>query len=120
MDLGYRPLFILPFEHRTSFSNGLFGFSPLLAAEQTVAESKRVVYGGFKRALDKGAPREAAGILVGKQFGAAILSRRARRPNAGKRSSPSNTANVGRSTSRLLPRPSSTCSSVTTRNPVRQ
>jgi myo-inositol catabolism protein IolC len=76
MDLGYdHPLFILPFDHRASFEKGLFGFSPPLTAEQTatVAESKQVVYDGFKRALAKGAPREAGGILVDEQFGAAIL-----------------------------------------------
>jgi 5-dehydro-2-deoxygluconokinase len=76
MDFGYdRPLFILPFDHRASFEKGLFGFNPPLSAEQTatVADSKQVVYDGFKRALAKGAPREAAGILVDEQFGAAIL-----------------------------------------------
>jgi myo-inositol catabolism protein IolC len=76
MHLGHdRPLFILPFDHRASFEKGLFGFSSPLTAEQTttVAESKQVVYDGFKRALAKGAPRGAAGILVDEQFGAAIL-----------------------------------------------
>jgi len=76
MELGYdRPLFILPFDHRASFEKGLFGFNPPLSSEQTaiVADSKQVVYDGFKRALVKGAPREASGILVDEQFGAAIL-----------------------------------------------
>jgi hypothetical protein len=46
-----------------------------LTAEQTarIAASKQVVYDGLKLALTKGAPREAAGILVDEQFGAAIL-----------------------------------------------
>jgi myo-inositol catabolism protein IolC len=76
MELGYdRPLYILPFDHRSSFEKGLFGFKPPLTPEQTetVAASKLVVYDGFKLALSKGAPREAAGILVDEQFGAAIL-----------------------------------------------
>jgi myo-inositol catabolism protein IolC len=49
--------------------------SPPLTAEQTarVAASKQVVYDGLKLALTKGVPREAAGILVDEQFGAAIL-----------------------------------------------
>jgi myo-inositol catabolism protein IolC len=53
----------------------LFGFSAPLTAEQTarVAASKQVVYDGLKLALTKGVPREAAGILVDEQFGAAIL-----------------------------------------------
>src|SRR3984893_19582960 len=76
MEIGYdRPLYILPFDHRSSFEKGLFGFSPPLTAEQTatVAASKQVVYDGLKLALTKGVPREAAGILVAEQFGAAIL-----------------------------------------------
>ena len=76
MELGYdRLLYLLPFDHRSSFEKGLFGFEPPLTPEQTetVAASKLVVYDGFKLALSKGAPREAAGILVDEQFGAAIL-----------------------------------------------
>jgi myo-inositol catabolism protein IolC len=76
MELGYdRPLFILPFDQRSSFEKGLFGLKPPLTEEQTamVAASKQVVYDGFKLALSKGAPREAAGILVDEQFGTAIL-----------------------------------------------
>jgi myo-inositol catabolism protein IolC len=76
MELGYdRPLFILPFDQRSSFEKGLFGFDPPLTEDQTatVIASKQVVYDGFKLALSKGAPRETAGILVDEQFGAAIL-----------------------------------------------
>jgi 5-dehydro-2-deoxygluconokinase len=76
MDLGYdRPLFILPFDQRSSFEKGLFGFKPPLTEDQTatVIASKQVVYEGFKVALSKGAPRETAGILVDEQFGTAIL-----------------------------------------------
>jgi len=76
MDIGYdRPLYILPFDHRASFEKGLFGFTPPLSPEQTaaVSASKAVVYDGLKLALSKGVPREAAGILVDEQFGAAIL-----------------------------------------------
>jgi myo-inositol catabolism protein IolC len=76
-DIGYsRPLYILPFDHRSSFEKGLFGFTPPLTADQTatVAASKQVVYDGFTLALSRGgAPRDAAGILVDEQFGAAIL-----------------------------------------------
>jgi len=76
MELGYdRPLFLMPFDQRSSFENGLFGLKPPLTDEQTarVIASKQVVYQGFKLALSKGAPRETAGILVDEQFGAAIL-----------------------------------------------
>ena len=76
MHLGYdRPLYILPFDHRASFETGLFGFKPPLTREQTamVAATKQVVYDGFKLALTRGVPAEAAGILVDEEFGAAIL-----------------------------------------------
>jgi len=76
MDIGYdKPLYILPFDHRASFEKGLFGFTAPLTPEQTatVAASKQVVYDGLKHALTLGVPRDAAGILVDEQFGAAIL-----------------------------------------------
>lgn len=76
MDVGYdQPLYILPFDHRSSFEKDLFGFHPPLSAEQatTVRESKAVVFEGFKLALARGAPRAAAGILVDEEFGADVL-----------------------------------------------
>jgi myo-inositol catabolism protein IolC len=76
MELGYdRPLFILPYDQRSSFEKGLFGFKPPLREEQTatVIGSKQVIYEGFKLALSRGAPRETAGILVDEQYGVAIL-----------------------------------------------
>jgi myo-inositol catabolism protein IolC len=76
MELGYdRPLFILPFDQRSTFEKGLFGFKPPLTEDQTatISASKQVIYDGFQLALSKGAPRETAGILVDEQFGAAIL-----------------------------------------------
>jgi myo-inositol catabolism protein IolC len=76
MELGYDgSLFVLPFDQRSSFERGIFGFKPPLTEDQTatVIASKQVVYEGFKLALNKGAPRETAAILVDEQFGAAIL-----------------------------------------------
>jgi myo-inositol catabolism protein IolC len=76
MELGYdAPLFVLPFDQRSSFEKGLFGFKSPLTEDQTatVIVSKQVIYDGFKLALSRGAPREAAGILVDEQFGTAIL-----------------------------------------------
>jgi hypothetical protein len=76
MHLGYdRALFVMPFDQQSSFEKGPFGFEPPLTEDQavTVIASKQVVYEGFKLALSKGAPRDAAGILVDEQFGAAIL-----------------------------------------------
>jgi 5-dehydro-2-deoxygluconokinase len=70
-----KPLYILPFDHRGSFQTKLFGWSGALTMEQTaqIAASKRVIYDGFKAALQSGVPEQKAGILVDEQFGAAIL-----------------------------------------------
>ncbi len=76
MTAGYdRPLYILPFDHRGSFQTKMFGWKGALTPEQTaeVADTKQVVYEGFKKALAGGVPKDKAGILVDEQFGAAIL-----------------------------------------------
>ena len=76
MPLGFdRPLYILPFDHRSSFELELFGWKGELTAEQTaqVAETKAAIYDGFKAAVAEGVPKERAGILVDEQFGAAVL-----------------------------------------------
>src|SRR2546421_8992009 len=76
MNVGYdRPLYILPFDHRGSFQTKLFGWKGTLTPEQTaeIADTKQVVYEGFKKALAGGVPENKAGILVDEQFGAAIL-----------------------------------------------
>jgi myo-inositol catabolism protein IolC len=76
MTIGYnKPLYILPYDHRSSFEKGLYGWSGALSAEQTdrIAKTKEVIYDAFKLALTKGLAKERAGILVDEQFGAAIL-----------------------------------------------
>jgi myo-inositol catabolism protein IolC len=75
-NLGYdRPLYILPFDHRSSFELKMFGWGEDLTAEQTeeIAGAKQVIYDGFKAAVESGVPKEKAGILVDERFGAAIL-----------------------------------------------
>jgi myo-inositol catabolism protein IolC len=75
-NLGYdRPMYILPFDHRSSFELKMFGWGEDLTPEQTaeIAAVKQVIYDGFKAAIEAGAPKEKAGILVDEQFGAAIL-----------------------------------------------
>jgi myo-inositol catabolism protein IolC len=74
--IGYnQPLYILPYDHRSSFEKGLYGWSGALSAEQTgrIARTKEVIYDAFKSALGKGLSKGRAGILVDEQFGAAIL-----------------------------------------------
>lgn len=74
--LGFnKPLYILPFDHRGSFQYKLFGWDGVLTPEQTaeIEVAKRIIYGGFQTAIDRGVPEEKAGILVDEQFGSAIL-----------------------------------------------
>jgi 5-dehydro-2-deoxygluconokinase len=76
MRIGYdKPLYVLPFDHRATFSKNLFGWKEPLSPEQTaeIAAVKQVIYDGFKAAVIGGVPKDRAGILVDEQFGAAIL-----------------------------------------------
>lgn len=76
MSVGYdQPLYILPFDHRHSYGEDVFGYHEPMSTEQiaAVAASKGVIYAGFQRAIDAGVPRERAGILVDEEFGAAVL-----------------------------------------------
>ncbi len=75
MKLGYdRPLFILAFDHRGSFSKGLFGLKvdPTPEEMERIIDSKRVIYDGLQRAVASGAGGEDAGMLVDEQFGADV------------------------------------------------
>jgi myo-inositol catabolism protein IolC len=74
--IGYgKPLYVLPFDHRATFSKNMFGWQVPLSPEQTaeIAAVKQVIYDGFKAAVAGGVPKDHAGILVDEQFGAAIL-----------------------------------------------
>jgi 5-dehydro-2-deoxygluconokinase len=76
MAIGYdKPLYVLPFDHRATFSKNMFGWQGPLSPEQTaqIASVKQVIYDAFKAAVGGGVPKERAGILVDEQFGAAIL-----------------------------------------------
>ena len=71
-----KALYLLPFDHRHSYVDGLFGFKPPLSASQReeVIDSKQLIFEGFRQALAEGVPTEAAAILVDEEFGASILS----------------------------------------------
>ena len=76
ISIGFnQPLYILPFDHRGSFQEKMFGWHGTLSPEQTaeIAAAKRVIYDAFKQGIRDGVPKEKAGILVDEQFGAAIL-----------------------------------------------
>jgi 5-dehydro-2-deoxygluconokinase len=76
MTTGYdKPLYVLPFDHRATFSRTMFGWEGALGPEQTaqIAALKEVIYDAFKAAVADGVPKGRAGILVDEQFGASIL-----------------------------------------------
>jgi 5-dehydro-2-deoxygluconokinase len=76
MTIGFdKPLYVLPFDHRATFSKNMFGWKEPLSPEQTaeVAAAKQVIGDAFMAAVKGGVPKERAGILVDEQFGAAIL-----------------------------------------------
>jgi hypothetical protein len=61
-----RPLYILPFDHRGSFQDKMFGWKSPFSEAQTaeIAGAKQVIYEGFESALVAGVPKEKGGILV--------------------------------------------------------
>jgi 5-dehydro-2-deoxygluconokinase len=76
MKIGFdKPLYVLPFDHRATFSKNMFGWQGPLSPEQTaeIAAVKQVIYDAFKTAVAGGVPKDRAGILVDEQFGASIL-----------------------------------------------
>jgi myo-inositol catabolism protein IolC len=75
-ELGFtRDMFIMPFDHRGSFQEKLFGIKGHPTPEQTaeIASYKKIIYDGFKMAVAAGVPKDKAGILVDEQFGTEIL-----------------------------------------------
>lgn len=76
LPIGYdKPLYLLPFDHRSSFEKGLYGWSGPLSADQTaqIVRTKEVIYDGFRYALREGMRKDFAALLVDEQFGASIL-----------------------------------------------
>ncbi|MFA6098803.1 MAG: DUF2090 domain-containing protein [Patescibacteria group bacterium] len=74
--LGYnKPLYILPFDHRQSFAEKMFGWEDLFTIERVakLAEYKQIIYEGFALAVSRGVPKESAAILVDEQCGDLIL-----------------------------------------------
>ena len=72
----HKALYLLPFDHRHSYVDGLFGFKLPLSAPQReeVIDSKLLIFEGFRQALAEGVQTEDAAILVDEEFGADVLS----------------------------------------------
>jgi myo-inositol catabolism protein IolC len=76
--LGYdKPLYLMAFDHRGSFEQGLFGAKPPISAEvhDGIVKAKEIIYDAHLQALANGAPAEACGVLVDEEFGADIARR---------------------------------------------
>ncbi len=75
MDLGYdKPLYLLAFDHRGSFEKDLFNATPPVSDEVRagIIDVKRLIFEGYEQAIDRGAPKQAAGVLVDEEFGATV------------------------------------------------
>jgi myo-inositol catabolism protein IolC len=67
-------IYLLAFDHRGSFQKKLLGIpgEPTPDEVARIGDAKRLIFAGFRKALDDGLPLEGAGILVDEQFGAPI------------------------------------------------
>lgn len=75
---GYnKQLLVLPFDHRGSFQEKLFGIKGKPTEEQTkmIASFKTIIYEGFEKAVRSGLPKDIMGILVDEQFGHEVIQR---------------------------------------------
>lgn len=75
-ELGYsHPLFVLAFDHRSSFTKNMFGISgePDLEQTKAIIDFKNIIFEGFKKGVDLGVLKEAAAILCDEQYGDAVL-----------------------------------------------
>jgi myo-inositol catabolism protein IolC len=78
MALGYsKRLFLLAFDHRSSFEKGLFGATPPISNEvrDSIIKVKGIIFDANQLAVEEGTPRDLAGILVDEEFGAAVARR---------------------------------------------
>ena len=77
--LGYdRPLYILPFDHKTSFITKMFAwdYDTLTSQQRSMIETMRMItYEGFLHAIGMGIPKETAAFLTDEEFGGAVLKK---------------------------------------------
>jgi myo-inositol catabolism protein IolC len=75
---GYsKELLVLPFDHRGSFQEKMFGIHGKATEEQTrlISSYKTLIFEGFEKAVKLGLPREKMGVLVDEQFGIEVIQR---------------------------------------------
>ena len=76
--LGYpKNLFVLPFDHRSSFEKGLFGIEdrvPTAEEIDQISDYKRIIYEGLLKAIASGIPKESTALLVDQVYGSGLLA----------------------------------------------
>ncbi len=73
---GYEgKLYVLPFDHRASFSEKMLGFTSEItrAQKQTITDYKTIIYEAIDRAIELGVPLSSSAVLVDEIFGFEIL-----------------------------------------------
>jgi myo-inositol catabolism protein IolC len=72
--LGDQRLYLLAFDHRSSFKTDLLGIpgDPDENQRRQISDLKHLIWEGFMRAVDGGAPQEECGVLVDEEFGTAV------------------------------------------------
>ena len=72
---GYtKPFYLLPFDHRRTFADKLFGTSsPSGEQHRAIAEYKQVIYEGLLSATEKEVPREFSAILADEEYALPVL-----------------------------------------------
>lgn len=76
--MGYsKPLYILPFDHRATFAQKMFGKDSILdlnsEEKELLREFKMLIYKGFKDALEKLIPTDYAAVLCDEEFSSEVL-----------------------------------------------
>jgi myo-inositol catabolism protein IolC len=69
-----RRLYMLSFDHRSSFARDLLGIAgePAGVERAQISELKALIYAGFRQVIDEGAATQACSLLVDEEFGAEI------------------------------------------------
>lgn len=71
------PLYLLAFDHRSSFERGLFGTTPPVSREvhDGIVKAKEIIFEANQLVVDAGEPKDQCGVLVDEEFGAGVARR---------------------------------------------
>jgi 5-dehydro-2-deoxygluconokinase len=76
IDWSQKELLILAFDHRASFLEKMFGIKgrqPTLEEKLQIEDYKKMIFEGFRLAIEQKVPKDIAGLLVDEEFGANVL-----------------------------------------------